>query len=92
MARDRRTVIYRAWCPGAGESRDRGYGEYGALDAPNAARIHAERMTAAAWRHATRKCKRHTDHHVTVLVQSESGRTDSFVVRRTMQPVFEVIA
>lgn len=80
--------IYRSWCPGAGESADNAR-EVMALDAPTAARVHAERMTDLAWKVALKspddvcvKCnRRREDHQVRhIFTPDRDARSVAIVV------------
>lgn len=89
---NREIPIYRAWCPAAGQDANKGFSELGALDAPNAARIHAERMTHRDWT-AAKYGGRSEDPMVKIAVLSPGADTAVvFVVRRRMEPVFEVVS
>lgn len=89
-------VIYRAWCPDAGQSISLGYTDVGALDPPAAARIHAERMSDYQWKTANRSLGKDKCIYVNVC-RTDGDAIDGctiapFTVRRRMQPIYEVVS
>lgn len=86
--------IYRVFCPKAGQSMTRGFTDLMAISAAEAARIHAERMTHRDWsaaKYGTRSKDPRVDIYVWDAEAGADGVTERFVVRRRMEPVFEVI-
>lgn len=82
-------IIYCAWCPPAGQTEEHGYSELAAIDAQNAAVIHASRMQKHDFDRAAKLCGTNT---VSVAVRDPSDDSVTvFAVIRTMVPEFKVL-